>query len=104
MICKNCNNLLVRQTGVQELKFFCKSCGSEFKSETKDTLLYMEEGNAKFNIPKNGKLIYNYPSNSKILKKCPSCNYGLISYELDDDLNRLYGCQCGHSWKEIITS
>jgi len=106
MICSNCNNILIRQTGVQSLKYSCLSCGSSFPASVEDTLLYTEEGNAKFTLIKNGKSIYYYPSNQKVYRKCTNdkCNHNIVAWENDSELNKIYGCQCGHSWKENISS
>lgn len=102
MICTNCNNILIRQTGVQELKYMCLSCGSLYSATNQDSLLYSEEGNAKFTLTKNGKSIYFYPSNQKVYKKCTKCSHPIVAWENDKELNKIYGCQCGYSWKESI--
>jgi len=102
MICTNCNNVLIRQTGVQDLKYSCLTCGSVYPSTDQDSMLYSEEGNAKFTLVKDGKTIYFYPSNQKIYRKCPSCSHAIVAWENDKELNKIFGCLCGHSWKEAI--
>jgi DNA-directed RNA polymerase subunit M/transcription elongation factor TFIIS len=102
-MCKICNNLLKKDTSGDVLKHKCATCGNEFPSQSQDTLIYNSD-NKTFNVRKSGKCIWGYPCNQKILQECPSCKYKLIAWELDHLKEKVYGCQCGYSWKNTIAN
>lgn len=102
MLCADCNNLLQKVTDSGKLRFLCQSCGSEFEAIGRDTLIHADD-NQIFTLSKNGKLIWNYPANPKVLRKCDKCGSDIVAWEEDKDMNKVYGCACGHSWKEVVT-
>jgi DNA-directed RNA polymerase subunit M/transcription elongation factor TFIIS len=103
MLCKNCDNLLEKQTTSNSLKYICLNCGCEFESNPVDSLIFINDKKSKYTITKKGKDIFNYPSNIKIFKKCTNCPAKIVAYENDKDLNKIYGCgSCNYSWKELL--
>lgn len=103
MLCSKpgCNNLLSKNTSGNQLKFKCNSCGSEFPSTDRDSLIF-EESNRTFIMYKSGKSIYNYPANPKVFKDCISCKYAMVAYEVNlTTMKKTYGCgTCNTSWQE----
>lgn len=105
MLCPNCQNMLQKITDTNKLKFLCESCGTEYKATGVDTLIYNED-QQRYSLTKNGRTIWHYPANPKVMKSCqaPRCDQKIVAWENDSQLNKIYGCQCGYSWKEIIQS
>ena len=103
MFCSSCHNLLKKVTDANSLKFQCEKCGEEYPAKDIDTLLYTEDKKI-YNLYKDGKSIFHYPSNQKIFKDCKSCNAKMVAFERDSELNKIYGCACGYTWKEFISN
>jgi DNA-directed RNA polymerase subunit M/transcription elongation factor TFIIS len=103
MLCPNCHNILQKITESNKLKFLCASCGSEFKATGSDTLIFSEETQL-YSLSKDGRVIWSYPANQKVFKKCESksCSKKIVAWESDNEMNKIYGCQCGYSWKENV--
>lgn len=100
MFCSKCDNLLHKITTDGTLKLGCLSCGSEFPVSPKDTLL-ISENDKPYETKKSGKVIFNYPSNQLSIDPCPKCKVKLTAWELDQQMNKIYGCNCGYSWTII---
>lgn len=102
MFCVTCNNILIKRYNNNVLKFFCEVCGSEYDTKGDDTLMYNED-KEKFAVIKDGRVIFFYPSNQKVFKNCESkkCTKTIVAWEQDSDMNKIYGCECGYSWKEM---
>lgn len=100
MFCNQCRNLLEKIES-RGLIGYCNSCSSEYELEPKDMLVYSNE-QKQIIILKSGSEIYNYATNPKIEYKCKrqGCPYNIISYEIDINKNKMYGCRCNHSWIE----
>ena len=103
MLCVQCNNVLQKITDSNRLRYLCTNCGSEYKASSSDTMIYSEDKKI-YSQEKNGRSIYFYPSNQKIFKSCRSdkCKAKIVAWEIDREMNKIYGCECGYSWKEII--
>lgn len=101
MFCPTCNNILIKKYNNNVLKFFCETCGSEFDTTGTDTMMFNED-KEKFSVVKDGRIIFFYPANHKVFKQCESkkCNKNIVAWEQDSDMNKIYGCECGYSWKE----
>lgn len=103
MFCIECNNILTKITDTNELKFVCVTCGNEYAANGRDTLISNVD-KKNYSMSKSGKVIYYYNSNPKVLKPCEKCTSKIVAYEIDAEMNRMYGCACGYSWKETIKS
>jgi DNA-directed RNA polymerase subunit M/transcription elongation factor TFIIS len=103
MLCPHCNNILQKITDSNRLKYLCISCGSEYKASGMDTLIYSEDKKT-YSLAKDGRSIWFYPANQKVFKACQSakCKSKIVAWEQDIEMNKIYGCECGYSWKEII--
>ena len=103
MLCSNCKNILEKVSDSSGLKFRCTSCGSDFPANSKDSL-FIDDEKKIYSLAKSGKSIWYYPSNPKVLKPCPECKAKIVAYERDKEMNNRYGCQCGHTWFELLSS
>jgi DNA-directed RNA polymerase subunit M/transcription elongation factor TFIIS len=102
MLCSNCNNLVKKVPDGTVLKYICSTCGSTFKTNERDTLIYESGKETHYRVMKDGRDIYHYPANQKIFKKCEKCSSPIVAFEVDKkNLTRIYGCQCGHSWEMV---
>lgn len=99
-LCITCKNLLEKDTSGDKLKFKCSTCGDEYDSHGYDTLIYSAD-HKTFNYKKSGTTIFGYPSNQKIFLDCPSCKAKIVGWEEDHLQEKVYGCQCGYSWKQV---
>lgn len=103
MLCAECNNLLTKVTDQGKLRYLCETCGTEFAASGRDTLIHQED-NKSYSLSKDGKIIWNYPANPKTYKDCGKCKAKIVAWERDRDMNIIYGCACGNSWKEYLAS
>lgn len=103
MLCSYCNNILEKTTESGVLKFNCGTCGSQFESKGEDSLISNDDKQI-FHLIKNGRTIWFYPSNQKVFKACIKCKSKIVAFEVDSQMNKIYGCSCGYSWKEDIQS
>ncbi len=105
MLCPTCQNMLQKMTDSNKLRYSCWSCGSEFEATGIDTLIYVDE-KKKYSLTKDGRTIWHYPANQRVHKRCESptkCNETIVAWENDDtDMNIIYGCRCGYSWKDVV--
>jgi DNA-directed RNA polymerase subunit M/transcription elongation factor TFIIS len=101
-ICKQCKNILTKQTGSSGLKFICGSCGEEYKSTASDTRMSHESSVVKLFRPKSGTAIYHYASNPKSYTPCPECKSPITAWERTNEFRKIHGCQCGYSWIDTI--
>jgi DNA-directed RNA polymerase subunit M/transcription elongation factor TFIIS len=105
MLCPLCNNILHKNTELNKLRFVCNSCGTEYKATAEDTLIY-NTNKQTYSLSKDGRTIYYYPANQKVFRPCESskkCNEKIVAWENDSELNKIYGCKCGYSWKVFTT-
>ena len=100
-ICKNCDNILTKHTDVNGLRFKCSSCGSEYKSAPIDSRISHSSITEKIQRPKNGRTIFCYAANPKIATPCPKCKATITAWELDSNMQKIFGCNCSYSWMEI---
>lgn len=103
MLCAQCNNILQKVTDTGKLKYLCITCGTEYTANGQDTLIYIED-NKSYSLSKDGKTIWHYPANPKVFKSCEKCSIKIVAWENDKDMNKIYGCQCGYSWKEFVAA
>jgi DNA-directed RNA polymerase subunit M/transcription elongation factor TFIIS len=103
MLCASCHNILQKVTDTGKLKYLCLTCGTEYAAKGHDTLTYIED-NRSYSLSKDGRTIWYYPANPKVWKECTKCKLKMIAWEHDVDMNKIYGCQCGYSWKEFVTA
>jgi DNA-directed RNA polymerase subunit M/transcription elongation factor TFIIS len=103
MLCASCNNLLEKVTDMGKLMYFCQSCGTEFAAQGRDTLISSED-NKSYSLSKDGKTIWHYPANPKCFRDCSKCKSKIVAWENDKDMNKIYGCACGYSWKEYVSA
>lgn len=103
MLCPRCNNILQKITDSSKLKFMCTTCGSEYKASGLDTLIFNDD-DKKYSLTKDGRTIWFYPANQKVVKDCDSkkCSKKTVAWENDVEMNKIYGCECGYSWKEFV--
>ena len=97
LFCKQCHNLMVKNTSQGKLLFECPTCNNIEQATPSDTLIHYEDKGV-YQLRKSGKTIYHYPSNPKIELPCPKCKAGLVGWERDLQLNKIYGCKCGYTW------
>lgn len=98
--------MLQRHTAMNKLKYTCPACGAEYSAGAADTLIFTEDKKT-YSLTKDGRTIWHYPSNQKVFRKCENprgCKNTLVAWENDSELNKIYGCECGYSWKEYVTS
>lgn len=102
MLCPKCHNVLSKVTSTGKLRYVCVSCGNEEKASGADSLIY-SENSKKIIMPKSGRTIWGFPANKKDRYPggCPACKTPIIAWEMDD-IQKVYGCQCGHSWRQEI--
>lgn len=100
MLCDKCDNILTKVFKDSELVYRC-SCGTDYPVSDIDSLILDEEKKA-YTLIKDGRTIWYYPSNPKVWMKCnrKSCKETIVAFETSPDMSKVYGCQCGHSWRE----
>jgi len=105
VLCPKCDNILTKATNTGHVRFICASCGHEAKASGIDTLIY-QEGAQKIEMKKSGKTIFWYAANPKMHYPggCPKCKESIVGWELDRQLQKIYGCKCGYSWKQTLDS
>lgn len=103
MLCPRCNNILQKITDANKLKFLCPTCGSDYKATGVDTLIIAND-KKMYSLAKDGRVIWFYPANQKVFKHCQAkgCKHNIVAWEEDGEMNKIYGCQCGYTWKEFI--